>query len=161
MEMKGGKKMEQIKHKTLPFEETVDMYGLIGMKVLSKDGKQIGKVKSLHLHPSDLTLEGIKVDPGWFESDHYIGGSYIEKMSDEAIVLSMIPVTEYIGLEVHDSAGKKIGKVKSVNRSLKTNKLLSVTLDKKYKGEDLNISADYISAIGHSIMLKERFDDLK
>ena len=29
--------MEQIKHKTLPFEKTVDMQSLIGKKVLSKE----------------------------------------------------------------------------------------------------------------------------
>jgi sporulation protein YlmC with PRC-barrel domain len=153
--------MEQIKHKNLAFEETVEMQSLIGKKVLSKDGKRIGKVKSFHLHPKDLTVEGFKVDPGWFEADHYIGGNYVDKITDEAIILSMVPVTEYVGLIVHDADGKKIGKIKAVNRSKKTNKLLSVTVDSAHHDEDLQISSDYISAIGHSVMLKEKLEDLK
>jgi sporulation protein YlmC with PRC-barrel domain len=153
--------MEQIKHKTLPFEKTVDMQGLIGKKVMSKDGKNIGKVKSFHLHPTDLTIEGIKVDPGWFEADHYIGGNYIQKMTDEAIVLSMVPVTEYIGLNVLDSEGKKVGTVASVNRSRKSNRLLSINVDSNHFEEELKIPADYISAIGHGIVLKEKLDDFK
>jgi sporulation protein YlmC with PRC-barrel domain len=153
--------MEQIKHKTLPFEKTVDMRSLIGKRVLSKDGKRIGKVKSFHLHPKDLTVEGFKVDPGWLEADHYIGGNYVDKITDEAIILSMIPATEYIDLFVHDADGKKVGKIKAVNRSKKTNKLLSITVDSDHHDEDLQISADYISAIGHSVMLKETIEDLK
>jgi sporulation protein YlmC with PRC-barrel domain len=153
--------MEQIKHKTLPFEKTVDMYSLIGKKVLAKDGKEIGKVKSFHLHPSDLTVEGIKVDPGWFEADHYIGGNYIQKITNEAIILRMVPVTEYVGLEVHDSEGKKVGKVTSVNRSRKSNRLLSIMVDSDHHDEELQISADYLSAVGHSVMLKEKIEDLK
>jgi sporulation protein YlmC with PRC-barrel domain len=153
--------MEQIKHKTLPFEKTVDMYDLIGKKVLSNDGTKIGKVKSFHLHPKDLTVEGIKVDPGWFEADHYIGGNYVEKITKDAIILSMMPVTEYVGLLVHDSDGKEIGKISAVNRSNKTNKLLSITVDSKHHDEDINISSDYISAIGNSVMLKEKLSDLK
>jgi sporulation protein YlmC with PRC-barrel domain len=151
--------MEQIKHKTLPIEKTIDMHSLINRKVLSKDGKIIGKVKSFHLHPNDLTIEGFKVDPGWFEADHYIGGNYIDKITDEAIILSVLPVTEYVGLIVHDIKGKQIGKVKTVNRSKKTNKLISITVQKD-DDEDLQISADYISAIGHSVMLKERLEDI-
>jgi sporulation protein YlmC with PRC-barrel domain len=153
--------MEQIKHKTLPFEKTVDMQSLIGKKVLSKDGKKIGKVKSFHLHPKDLTVEGFKVDPGWFEADHYIGGNYVDRITDEAIILSMVPVTEYVGLIVHDADGKKIGKISAINRSKKTNKLLSVTVNSDHHDEDLQISSDYISAIGHSVMLKEKLIDLK
>jgi len=152
--------MEQIKHKTLPFEKTLNMQLLIGLKVLSKDGSKLGKVKSIHLHPEDLTVEGMIVDPGWFEADHYVGGSYIEKISDEAIILSMIPVTEYIGLIVHDSDGKEIGKIVSVNRTNKTNKLLSIKVDSNHHEEDLQISADYISAIGQSVMLKVNLEDL-
>jgi sporulation protein YlmC with PRC-barrel domain len=152
--------MEQIKHKTLPFEKTLNMQLLIGLKVLSKDGNKIGKIKSIHLHPEDLTVEGIIIDPGWFEADHYVGGSYIEKITEDSIILSMIPVTEYIGLMVHDSDGIKIGKIKAVNRTNNTNKLLSISIDSDHHDEDLIISSDYISAIGHSVMLKEKLSDL-
>jgi len=41
------------------------------------------------------------------------------------------------------------------------NKLPSITVDSRLHDEDLQISADYISAIGHSVMLKEKFDEMK
>jgi sporulation protein YlmC with PRC-barrel domain len=153
--------MEQIKHKNLPFEETIDTESLIGMKVMSSDGKNIGKVKSLHLHPKDLTVEGFKVDPGWFEADHYIGGNYVDKITKEAIILSMVPATEYVGLIVNDEEGKKVGVVKSVNRSNRTNKLISLMVESDHHEEDLQISSDYISVIGHSVMLKLKLEDIK
>ncbi|MBU0957507.1 MAG: hypothetical protein KKF56_01715 [Nanoarchaeota archaeon] len=101
------------------------------------------------------------VGPGWFEANHYIGGSYIDRITNEAIILSMMPATEYIGLVVNDLDGMKIGKIKAVNRSNKTNKLLSINIDSDHHDEDIQISADYISAIGHTVMLKEKLEDLK
>jgi sporulation protein YlmC with PRC-barrel domain len=153
--------MEEIKHKSLPIDKTVDIKDVVGKKVLTNDGKKIGKVKSVHLHPSDLTIEGIKVDPGWFEADHYVGENYIEKMTDDAVILNMTPVTEYLGMEVHDSDGKKVGTVKAVNRSKKTNKLMSIVVKQDEGEEDFHVSSDYISAIGHSVMLKENLEEIE
>lgn len=147
--------IEQTKHKSIPLAETVDTRRILGQKVLTHDGKKIGKIKSIHIHPKELTVEGIKVDPGMFEPDHYIDNNYISSLTGMGAVLKVMPVTEYIGLTVYDSLGKKIGKVKDIRRSKLTNKLISIDVDAEGSKEDLVITADYISAIGESVMLKE------
>jgi len=148
--------METTKHSTLPFKDTIEVSEVVGRKVLTKDGKNIGKVKSVHIHPKDLTVEGIVIDPGFFDAYQYIGADYIGSITDEGVVLKIHPVTDYMGLKVFDFTGKEIGKVKEVNRSKQTNTLLSILVDRSGK-EDLLIRADYIAAAGKNIVLKEPF----
>jgi len=148
--------MENIKHNTLPFRDTTDVNDVVGRKVLTKSGKKIGKVKSVHVHPKNLTMEGIVIDPGFFDAYQFIGASYIGSITDEGIVLNINPVTEYVGLKVFDFTGKEIGKVKEVYRSKQSNTLLSLLVERSGK-EDLIIRADYIAAAGKNIVLKEPF----
>jgi len=148
--------MESLKHNTLPFRDTTDVSNVVGRKVMTKDGKKLGKVKSVHVHPKDLTLEGIVIDPGFFDAYRFIGAGYIKSMTDEGIVLSINPVSEYVGLKVFDSTGKEIGKVKEVNRSKQTNTLLSILVNRKGE-EDVLIRADYIAAVGENIVLKDPY----
>jgi len=148
--------METIKHNTLPFKDTIEVSDVVGRKVLTKDGKEIGKVKSVHIHPRELTIEGIVIDPGFFDANQFIGAGYIGSMTDEGIVLNIVPVTEYMGVKVFDFTGKEIGKVKDVNRSKQTNTLLSILVDRSGK-EDVVIRADHIATAGNNIVLKEPF----
>ena len=148
--------MESIKSNTLPFKDTIEVSDVVGRKVLTKDGVKIGKVKSVHIHPRDLTIEGIVVDPGFFDPYQFIGAGYIGSMTDEGIVLNIQPVTEYVGVKVFDYTGKEIGKVKDVNRSKQTNTLLSILVDRNGK-EDVLIRADYIATAGKNIVLKEPY----
>ena len=148
--------MESIKHNTLPFKDTIEVSEVVGKKVLTKDGKNIGKVKSVHIHPRDLTVEGIVIDPGFFDANQYMGAEYISSITDEGVVLKIHPVTDYVGLKVFDYTGKEIGKVKEVNRSKQTNTLYSILVSRKGK-EDVLIRADYIAAAGKNIVLREPF----
>jgi sporulation protein YlmC with PRC-barrel domain len=148
--------MENIKHNTLPFRDTMELSELVGKKVLTKDGEKIGKVKSVHMHPKDLTIEGIIMDPGFFDAYQFIGAGYIGSITDEGVVLNIHPVTEYVGVKVFDSTGKEIGKVKEVNRSKQTNTLLSILTEHDGQ-EDVLIRADHIAAAGKNIVLKEAF----
>ena len=148
--------MENIKYHMLPFRDTIEVSQVVGKKVLTKDGKNIGKVKSVHIHPRELTLEGIVVDPGMFDAYQFIGAGYIGSITDEGVVLNIHPVTEYVGVKVFDFTGKEIGKVKEVYRSNQTNTLLSILVERSGK-EDMVIRADYIAAAGKNIVLKEPF----
>jgi sporulation protein YlmC with PRC-barrel domain len=148
--------MESIKRNTLPFRDTIELSDLVGRKVLTKDGKEIGKVKSVHIHPRELTVEGIVIDPGFFDAYQFIGAGYIGSITEKGVVLNIHPVTEYVGLRVFDFTGKEIGKVKEVYRSKQTNTLLSILVDRSGK-EDVIIRADYIAAAGKNIVLKEPF----
>jgi sporulation protein YlmC with PRC-barrel domain len=149
--------MENIKRNTLPFKDTIELSSVVGKKVLTKDGKNIGKVKSVHIHPKDLTIEGIVIDPGFFDANQFIGAGYIGSITDEGVVLNIHPVTEYMGAKVFDFTGKEVGKVKEINRSKQTNTLLSILVDRNGK-EDVIISADYIAAAADkNIVLKEPY----
>ncbi len=151
--------MEQIKDKnTLPFDMTVDVGRLIGKKVLTNDGKKIGKIKGLNIHPNELTIEGIRVDRGMFEVDQYIDENYIKSLSQDGAVLKSIPVTEYVGMEVYDSMGKKVGKIMDVSRSKMTNTLNSLKVKLEDSGKEMVIMSDYVAVCGTSCMLKEPWD---
>lgn len=147
--------MEQTKHKSLPLNETVNVKKVLGQKVLTQDGKSIGKVKAIHIHPSELRIEGIKIDTGMFEPDHYIDKNYINSLTEHGAVLKITPVTEFVGLKVYDSIGRYVGKVKEINRSKLTNKLISIKVDAEDSKEETVITSDYIAAIGDSVMLNE------
>ena len=148
--------METTKHNTLAFRDTIELSSVVGRKVLTSDGKKIGKVKSIHVHPKDLTIEGIVIDPGIFEAYQYMGAGYIGSVTEEGVVLNIHPVTEYVGMKVFDYTGKEIGKVKEVNRSRQTNTLLSILVDHKGE-EDVLIRSDCIAVTGNNIVLKEPF----
>ena len=148
--------MEQTKHKSLPFNETIEVNKILGKKVLTKDGKRIGKVKGIHVDPKDLTIEGINVDTGMFYVDHYFDKSYVKLLNNEGAILKVNPATDILKLNVFDSDGKEVGTVTKANRSKLTNKLLSIVVD--IGKEEATITADYISTIGHSVMLKEPFE---
>ena len=154
--------MEETKHKTIPYKDTFDMKKIIGKKVITEGGKKIGKVKSIHIHPKKLVMEGIVIDHGMFEVDQYVGANYIESLSDEGAVLKVTPSTEIVGHTVFDSMGKKIGEVKGINRSNQTNTLLSITIDAIETGKDLTLTSDYIAAVGEdTLVLKEPCDPKK
>lgn len=148
--------MEETKHKTIPYKDTVEVKSIIGRKVLTNAGKNLGKVKSVRIHPKDLTVEGIVVDAGMFELDQYFDRGYIETMNSDGVVLKISPLYEILGHEVFDPNGKKIGKVTEINKSKLSNTLVSIKVKTDEKGADLVISSDYIAAVGeNTLMLKE------
>ncbi|OVE75125.1 hypothetical protein BVX95_00080 [archaeon D22] len=149
--------MKELRHKSLPFEKTIEIRKILGKEVLTRGGKKLGSVKSIQIDPEDLTVEGIVVDTGLFEANHYIDKNYIKQISQQAVMLKVDPVSEYVGLDVLDSTGAKIGKVKSVNRSRNTNNLISITVEGRKVGGEMMFTSDYIDAVGDSIMLKEKF----
>ncbi len=51
--------IEEIKHKSLSLNEAPDVREIIGKKVLTNDGKNIGKIRTIRIDPKDLTIEGI------------------------------------------------------------------------------------------------------
>ena len=54
--------MKEIKHKSLSLNESLDIRNALGKKVLTKDGKNIGKIRTIRIDPNDLTIEGIEVE---------------------------------------------------------------------------------------------------
>ena len=152
-------KIEQIKHKSLPYSETVKMEDILNKKVLAKDGKKLGKIRSIQINPNTLTIEGILVDTGMFDIDQYFDKNYIGVLNTEGAVLKIVPSTEIVNLKVYDSNGKEVGKVLEVQRSKLTNKLISIRISSDNYIDGTVVTADYITTIGDSVMLKEPFEE--
>ena len=148
--------MSQIKHKSKPLEETIDVSNALGKKVISKKGEKIGKVGYIAIHPKRLTIEGIWVC-GPMVCKHYIGKNYIDSINKEATYLKINPLTGLVGKKVFDSGGKELGNVKKVNRSNKTNNLLSVVVKQKgIGGKEVAVAKRNIKTIGSSVVLNIR-----
>ena len=152
--------LKETKHKSLPLDEAPDVKDIIGKKVLTDDGKNIGKIRSIRIDPNDLTIEGIEVDTGLFKVDKYIDKNYIKTLTDHGAILKITPVDDVVGLTVFDSTGKNVGEIKSIKKSKKTNKLLSITMYSDLYKEDVPIDADYIASCGESCILKEPIKDI-
>jgi len=152
--------IDETKHKSLPLQKTTETRDIIGKKVLTADGKNIGKIRSIRINPKKLTIEGIEIDTGLFKVDKYIGKNYIKLLSEQGAVLKITPVEDIVGLEVFDSTGKSVGEIKKIKRSKKTNKLLSITMSSDLFDEDIVVDAHYISNCGKSCILKESIDDI-
>jgi len=152
--------IKEIKHKSLALDKSKDIRDVLGKKVLTKDGKNIGKIRTIRIHPKDLTIEGIEVDTGLFKIDQYFGKNYIKTITEQGAILKITPVDDIVGHTVYDSTGKSIGEIKSIKRSKKTNRLLSITIYSDiYKGE-ITVDADYIASCGVSCILKEPIKDI-
>ena len=87
----------------------MEMKEILGKKVLTKEGTNIGKIRSIRIHPTKLTIEGIEVDTGLFKVDKYIGKNYIKTMTSQGAILKINPIEEIIGHQVFDSTGKSVG----------------------------------------------------
>ncbi|MBU1941403.1 MAG: PRC-barrel domain-containing protein, partial [Candidatus Thermoplasmatota archaeon] len=152
--------IKEIKHKSLPLDKSIELKDILGKKVLTKDGKNLGKIRSVRMHPEKLTIEGIEVDAGLFKIDWYIGKNYIKRITDQGAMLKIDPVDEIIGHQVFDSTGKNIGEIKSVNRSKKTNKLLQIIVYSDLYQDNIEIDSHYIENCGDSCILKEPIKDI-
>ena len=152
--------IKETKHKSLSLSKAPDIRDILGKKVLTKNGKNIGKIRTIRIDPKDLTIEGIEVDTGLFKIDQYFGKNYIKTLTEQGAILKITPVDDIVGLVVYDSTGKNVGKIKSIKRSKKTNKLLSITMYSNLYKEDVTIDADYIASCGVSCILKEPIKDV-
>ena len=152
--------LDEIKHKSLPLNQSVEVKNILGKKVLTQDGKNIGKIHSIRINPKKLTIEGIEVDTGLFKVDKYIGKNYIKTLTDQGAILKITPVDDIVGLQVFDSTGKSIGEIKAIKKSKKTNRLLSITMYSDIYKDDITIDSHYIENCGDSCLLKEPIDEI-
>jgi sporulation protein YlmC with PRC-barrel domain len=149
----------EIKHKSKPLEKTVEISKVLGKNVISRDGKRLGTIQSVHIHPTSLMVEGIRVRRGLLRTDDYIGRDYIQSLTHSGAVLKIVPVKDVMGLVVYDANGRRIGKVKSITRSKKTNFIVSITVERGFMKEDAQFSGKDIREVGKGIILRAPFKD--
>ncbi len=151
--------MAEIKKTALPLEQTSNSKSVVGQKVLTKDGQEIGKISAVRLHPRTLQVEGVIVDKGLFKDNYYIGRDYIETLNEEGAMLNIVPSEEFAGKDVYDIDGEKVAKVREVKRIGPTNELLSLVCDKLIgSGEELVVNDEDIKEIGENIVLNAKVE---
>ena len=125
----------------------------VGRKVFSRSGNEIGKVKdSVMLNHA---LVGFVVKG---KNKMIIGKEYIASESKDSIILSIDPVTELMGKQVFDKAGKLLGKVNDVQRQTNSNNFIALIVRNKIYSKPIVIPKKDIDNCQENIMLSKIFN---
>jgi len=121
-----------------------------GKKVVDREGIQYGKVKHIHINQETLAVSGVTIHQG-FHKDYFLSDTYIDKFTEETLLLSTPPVRT--GIQVVDIDGHKIGKVKRLHRHPDTNELESIEVSDGIIHSKI-ISKSEVWGVGEKIILK-------
>ncbi len=94
-----------------------------GKKAVDREGIEYGKVKHIHINQETLAVSGVTIHQG-FHKDYYLTSEYIDKFTEETLLLSRPPIRTDV--PVVDIDGHKIGKVKRLVKNNETNQLQSI-----------------------------------
>ena len=150
--------MKEIRLTNKAFDTGMKAHDLTGKRVRAADGKDIGKIIGVRLDSKTFSLDGIEIDRGFFGTDTFVGQKYITSLSIDGAVLNMNPVSDYKGLSVFDSAGKKVGNVKEIRTSKESNNISAIVVETGILKNDVIFSKSDIREVGESIMLNVAFD---
>ncbi len=122
----------------------------VGKRVVDREGTNFGRVKHIHINRDTLAVSGATVHHG-FRKDYFIPETFIERFTDETLLLSAPPVRRAV--RVDDIDGHRVGKVKRLNRTSDTNELESITVSHGLFGSKV-VSVSEIHGIGERIILR-------
>lgn len=128
-----------------------------GKKVIDREGIVYGKVKHVHINSDTLEVVGITVHKG-LHKDHYLSRDYIDRFTDESVLLSSAPIR--IDSQVVDIDGHKIGKIKRLHMSTDTNELESVEVSDGLIGSRIYRTSE-IWGVGEKVILRQTKDEYK
>ena len=128
-----------------------------GKKVVDREGIQYGKVKHIHINSDTMTVSGVTIHEG-FHKDYYLSNAYIDKFTEETLLLNIPPVRTNV--EVADIDGHKIGKVKRIHRHPDTNEIESIEVSDRLMHSKI-LSKSEIWGVGEKIILKITKDQYK
>ena len=121
-----------------------------GKKVVDREGIHYGKVKHIHINQDTLAVSGVTIHQG-FHKDYFLTKDYIDKFTEETLLLSTPPIRT--GIPVVDIDGHKIGKVKRLHRHPDTNELESVEVSDGIMHSKI-LSKSEIWGVGEKVTLK-------
>lgn len=133
----------------------LDTKHVIGRRIISKNGKVIGSVCEINIHPENLSVLGVIAKCGW--SKVYIGTSYIGKITSESVILNIDPSVFIKGKIVLSHSGKEIGKVRAVIRKENTNEVKEIVV-KSFWRKDLVVPYSAIEFVNKSVMLSKNYN---
>jgi len=148
-----------VKLKGLPHKSII-ADSFTGKIVIDREGIEYGKVKHIHINQDTLTVSGVTIHQG-FNKDYFLSEDYIDKFSEETLLLSRSPVRT--GIKVIDIDRHKIGKVKRLHRHPDTNELESIEISDGLLHSKI-ISKSEIWGVGEKVILrmtKEEFKNLE
>ena len=128
-----------------------------GKKVVDREGIEYGKVKHIHINQDTLTVSGVTIHYG-FNKDYFLSEDYIDKFSEETLLLSRPPVRT--GVPVVDIDRHKIGKVKRLHRHPDTNELESIEVTAGLTHSKI-LSKSEIWGIGEKVILRMTKEEFK
>jgi len=148
--------VENIIKGDLQIEKTLDIGGLTGKRVLSKTGYVVGRIYEIRINPQNMKIEGILVKSASGRL-LYIGESYIDRVTNEAIILNIEVTVLLREKKVITGDGRIIGKVRKTMRKGDTNELESIIIGAFLK-RDIEIPKSAIKTINKSIILNEGYN---
>ena len=147
--------METYIEKGEPFKGTRSAKDLIGLRVLTSTGEMFGRVSEVRLHGTSNALEGMVVG-----RKHYVCKTYIQKITEDAVLLDIEPAVMFIGRKVITSDGKVFGKVKKITRVDHTNEIASFVVTRSFfRKTTLQFST--VKKLSHSVILKKTFEEVR
>jgi sporulation protein YlmC with PRC-barrel domain len=129
----------------------------VGKKVIDREGIEYGKVKHIHINQHTLNVSGVTIHQG-FNKDYFLSNDYIDKFTEETLLLSRPPVRT--GIPVVDIDGHKIGKIKRLHRNPDTNELESVEIHDGIVHSKI-VSKSEIWGVGERVILKMTKEEYK
>lgn len=121
-----------------------------GKKVVDREGIEYGKVKHIHINQETLAVSGVTIHQG-FNKDYYLTNEYIDKFTEETLLLSRPPIRT--GVPVVDIDGHKIGKVKRLVKNADTSELQSIEVSDGMIHTKI-ISKAEVWGVGEKVILK-------
>lgn len=128
-----------------------------GKKVVDREGIEYGKVKHIHINSKTLAVSGVTIHQG-FNRDYYLSTEYIDKFTEETLLLSRPPIRANV--DVVDIDGHKIGKVKRLVKDNETNELQSIEIADGIMHTRI-VAKSEIWGVGEKVILKLTKDQYK
>ncbi|HIH05449.1 TPA: hypothetical protein HA228_04495 [Candidatus Woesearchaeota archaeon] len=148
--------IEEVRESSLPLERTFSLRSLLGARVLSKNGKVIGKVANVNIDRKTMKVQGLVIMCSPLFKRIYIDQRYFERMTPESVVLSIEPSVLLRGKKVITYDGQALGKVRDVVRVDHSNTIRALTVKPLFRGE-FSIAIKDIRLIGTSVILRENY----
>ncbi len=144
----------------VPFEKTINLKEVLGREVISKNGRIVGRVHQVRMADNGMHVEGILVSRGFFRSKIFLSEGYINKLTEDSIVLNIDPFILFKNLKVVSSQGEVIGKVVDFVRSDNTNDVSALIVKGFMRGK-FNIPSSFVKSVGYSLILKQSYEPPK
>lgn len=138
----------------------IELQQVYKKKVTDRAGKELGLIDSIFIDPQTLCIESIEVKKGFLSSNYILGKDFIGALDNEGASLNVVLFGEFLGKEVFDSVGRKIGRVKNIKQMNQANEIFSLIVSPGTAIPDIVIEEEKISRLGKNIVLRVPLEKL-